>query len=53
MEENHRPERRLSLSGDTQQELADTLIPWPRFFLQPGRNFHCMIVAKLLMKNET
>lgn len=26
------------------------LIPQPGLFLRPGRNFHCMIVAKLLMK---
>lgn len=49
-EEGNTDQRGDSASPEAQQGLQHILIPWPRFLLQPGRNFHCASVAKLVMK---
>lgn len=50
VEGNHRPEKVTQLVQRHTVGASDILISWPRLFFQPGKNFHCMIVAKLLMK---
>lgn len=50
VEGNHRPEKVTQLVQRHTVGASDSLLSWPRLFFQPGKNFHCMIVAKLLMK---
>lgn len=50
VEGNHRPEEVTQLVQRHTVGASNILISWPRLFFQPGKNFHCMIVAKLLMK---